>query len=385
MQFASQTSPAVRAFATPATRRADLAYPLRVIECPRPPRPRRRSRIRRWLARVGLVFLVLVGLLGLCFAIPPARDFIIGQILYQGDFFFPAHQRTTVVRLVQPHPGAKPVPKVVPVRKGTVLSAQLVSPVLHMQHRSYRIYLPPGYGQVANRGRRYPVLYLIHGWPGDSTSWLRGAHVDYAANEAIAAGTIQPLILVMPDLSGDMWRDTECVNKWNGSDNEMDYFVRDVVRYIDAHYRTIPDRLHRAIGGLSSGGYCAFNVGLHYPHLFNTVFAMSAYFHALRGEVFGFNDPFGHNPGFLAANSPDDYVAHVPGVRHMHLFLIGSTADWGFTGFTTRFDRQLNRLHIRHVLIMRHPKGFLVLDHAWAFWSSAFRQVLPAISASFGH
>jgi S-formylglutathione hydrolase FrmB len=315
-------------------------------------------------------------------AIPPVRDFIIGQILYQGDFFFPVQEHTRVVRVVRPHPGSRPIREVVPVRKGTVLTGQLVSPALHGQHRSYRIYLPPGYGQPANASRLYPVLYLIHGSPGDSTSWLRGARADFAANEGIAAGTVRPLILVMPDLSGDLWRDTECVNKWDGSDNEMEYFVRDVVPYIDAHYRTIPDRFHRAIGGLSSGGYCAFNIGLHYPSLFNTIFGISAYFHALRHEVFGLNDPFGRNPRFLAANSPDDYVAHVPGVHQMHLFLVDSTADWGFTAYTMRFDRQLTRLGIRHVLIMRHPKGLLVWDHTWAFWRSTFRQILPAISAS---
>jgi S-formylglutathione hydrolase FrmB len=229
------------------------------------------------------------------------------------------------------------------------------------------------------------VLYLIHGSPGNPASWLRGAHADITANEEIAAGTVAPLIMVMPDVNGGPWRDTECVNKYDGTDNEMTYFVKDLVPYIDAHYRTIPRATDRAIGGLSSGGYCAYNIGLHYPNLFNSMFSISGYFHALPGEVFGFNDPFGHNPAFLAANSPDKYLQRVPGVRHMHLFIADSTVDYGYTGYALSFDRLLTRLHIPHVLLLHKPTGFHLWDHSWAYWSSAFQQLLPAISADFGH
>jgi S-formylglutathione hydrolase FrmB len=327
--------------------------------------------------------LILIGLLGTCFAIPDARDFVIGQWLYQGDIFFPVTPKHTVVRVARLPWSGSPVREVVPVRRGTIVVGQLTSAVLHGQRRAFRLYLPPGYFSAANRLRRYPVLFLLHGWPGDSTSWLRGVHPDYAADEMIAAGTVQPLIIMMPDMSGDMWRDTQCVNRPDGTDPEMSYFVRDVVPYVDAHYRTIPDRHHRALGGLSAGGYCAYNIGLHYAGVFNTLLGISAYYHAQRGEVFGFNDPFGNNPPFLAANSPDDYVARVPGVRGMHLFVVDSTADWGYTQYATRFSRELTHLGIPHVLIIRHSGGLIVWDHTWAFWRSAFRLVLPAISRSF--
>jgi S-formylglutathione hydrolase FrmB len=348
-------------------------------------RERRRLPVPRWLRRALKLVLALLALIAVVLAIPPLRGFAIDQIIYQGDFFFPAHERSTVARVERAHAGAPPVVRLVPVRDGQVLTASLISRILHGARRDLRIYLPPGYGDPAARWRRYPVLYLIHGSPGNPTSWLRGAHADWAANEGIAAGTVRPLIMVMPDLNGGMWRDTECVNKWDGTDNEMSYFVHEVVPYIDRHFRTLADPRDRAIGGLSSGGYCAYNIGLHYPRLFNTLFSISGYFHALRREVFGLNDPFGHDPRFLAANSPDWYVGRVPGVRHMHLFIADSTADWGYNGYATAFYRTLKRLHIPATLLMRDPTGFHLWDHSWAYWASAFRQLLPMVSASFGH
>jgi len=346
---------------------------------------RSRSFLRRWAVRLGKGVVVLLALIGVSAAIPPIRNFVIDQIIYQGDFFFPVHQRSTVVRLVRLQPWATPVAEIVPVRNGLLQRGVINSRILHGEHRGYLIYLPPGYYDEANRTRRYPVLYLIHGSPGNAGSWVRGAHADFAVNEAIAAGTIAPLIMVMPDLNGGAWRDTECVNKWNGTDNEMSYFIQEVVPAIDHQYRTLADRAHRAIGGLSSGGYCAFNLALHNPGLFTTVFSISGYFHALRSEVFGLNDPFGHAKRFILANSPDLTVGHTPAVRRMHLIIADSTADWGYTGYAEQFDRILTRLHIPHLLVMRHPTGFHLWDHSWVFWRSMFRQILPTISASFGH
>ena len=348
-------------------------------------RKRKRSRVLTFFKWLGVGALALLATIGIAFAVPPSRNFIIDQIVYQGDFFFPLHQKSAVVRYVRVHAGGPVVPVVVPVKDGTVLSGQLASPALHGQIRSYRIYLPPGYSSPLNRTRRYPVLFLIHGSPGNPGSWIRGAHADWVANESIAAGTVAPLILVMPDVNGGEWRDTQCINKWNGTDNEMDYLVKDLVPYIDAHYRTLAIAKDRAIGGLSSGGYCAFNVGLRNPQVFSTIFSISGYYHALPGEVFGLNNPFGGDRAVIHANSPDLYAGSVPNVRHMHLFLVDSTADWGYSGYTQSFDRELTRMHIPHVTIMRNPSGLHLWDHSWAFWRSAFRQVLPQVSSSFGH
>ena len=120
-----------------------------------------------------------------------------------------------------------------------------------------RLYLPPCY---ATSGERYPVLYLIHGLNFAEDQWQRlGA--SEAADRLIAAGEIAPLLIVMPRDRRD--------SRWDPA------FVKDLVPFIDRNYRTLGDREHRAIGGLSRGGGWAVHLGLRYPDQFGRIGAHS--------------------------------------------------------------------------------------------------------------
>ncbi len=120
-----------------------------------------------------------------------------------------------------------------------------------------RIYLPPCY---AASDERYPVLYLIHGLNFTDDQWERlGAPA--AADALSASGEIAPLIIVMPRDRRDARLDRA--------------FVNDLVPYIDAHYRTLADREHRAIGGLSRGAGWAVHIGLQSPSMFSRIGAHS--------------------------------------------------------------------------------------------------------------
>src|SRR5262249_52279295 len=149
-----------------------------------------------------------------------------------------------------------------------------------------------------------------------------------------------------------------------------------VVPWVDGHFRTIRAARGRALGGMSMGGYGAYNVGLHHPEGWRTLFSISGYFTANRSEVFGANDPLGPNLPFLLANSPTHYVGGVPGVRRMHLLIEDSTADWGYTQKAEHFARELTRLGIPHTLDLHHPTGLVVWDHSWAYWRLALRDAL---------
>lgn len=119
------------------------------------------------------------------------------------------------------------------------------------------IYLPPCYD---TSGRAYPVLYLIHGLNFTEDQWER-LGVAAAADELITSGEIAPLIIVMP-------RDR--------LDDRLDEaFVTDLIPAIDRNYRTLTDREHRAIGGLSRGGAWAIHIGLHYTDRFGRIGAHS--------------------------------------------------------------------------------------------------------------
>jgi len=261
---------------------------------------------------------------------------------------------------------------------GSVYEGTVRSAALHGALRSYEIYLPPGYRDPARQRARYPVLYLLHGAPGEATNWICHGQAAPIAETLIKNGRIAPLIMVMPDGNGGLRRDTEYVNKWNGRANEMDYLTGDVVSYIDRHYRTRADAQHRAVAGISSGGYGAMNVGLHHPERFQSIASLCGYYVALRGLVFGPNDPFGHSRAFRRANSPYDYVALVPGVRRMLLLIADSPNDYPFTRFTQQFDAQLNLLAIPHVFLLRQPEEG-VTGHSWEFWRSLFPTVLRMI------
>lgn len=148
--------------------------------------------------------------------------------------------------------------------------------------KALTVYLPPSYATARNR--RYPVLVYLHGLGGNERNWVEQGALDHTLDSLIAAG--QPeAIVVMPD-GDDGWYTTWstlitvtacaadttrrepaaqfCV-PWPHYD---DYIARDIVSHVDAHYRTIADRAHRGIAGLSMGGYGALSLALAYPTVF---------------------------------------------------------------------------------------------------------------------
>lgn len=141
-------------------------------------------------------------------------------------------------------------------RSGIVATFSISPTTLHYPLDA-RIYLPPCY---ATSDQRYPVLYLLHGLNSTEQQWI-DLGVVTTTNTLIEAGAIAPLIIVMP-------RDR--------LDTRFDpAVVVDLVPYVDQHYRTLADRQHRAIGGLSRGAGWAIHLGLHYPDRFSRIGAHS--------------------------------------------------------------------------------------------------------------
>src|SRR6266568_1305005 len=109
----------------------------------------------------------------------------------------------------------------------------------------YSVYLPPDY---ATSAKRYPVLYMLHGMSGTNVEWQSYGLFD-RADAMIRAGTLQPLIIVLPQGDTAYWVDHAVTDKlaWGR------YMAQDVVGDVDARFRTISDSAHRAIGGVSMG------------------------------------------------------------------------------------------------------------------------------------
>jgi enterochelin esterase-like enzyme len=145
--------------------------------------------------------------------------------------------------------------------KSTLLDRTFFSPTLGREI-PYGIYLPPNYQVDTNR--RYPVLYLLHGAPTNYTEWAQLGLAD-VFDELIANGRIQPFIVVFVEGEGSYYFNHQDGPAWG------DYVARDVVQYIDATERTLPDPASRAIGGLSMGGLGALQLGLNYRDVFGII------------------------------------------------------------------------------------------------------------------
>ncbi len=125
----------------------------------------------------------------------------------------------------------------------------------------YFVYLPPGY---EDENRRYPVVYLLHGNSGSYEEWAAYGLID-RADRMIVSKEILPFIIVLPQGDFSYW-----VNLVDGP-SYGDYLTRDLIRHINATYRVLPGREHRAIGGLSMGATGAFVAALRFPQEFGVV------------------------------------------------------------------------------------------------------------------
>jgi len=127
----------------------------------------------------------------------------------------------------------------------------------------YIVYLPPCYDQQPEQ--HYPVLYLIHGQNYNNDQWVRlGA--GETADALIAAGEVAPFIIIMP-------RDRSWTQP--SVDGFGQALINDLLPWMDKHYRTLPSRMYRAIGGLSRGASWAVHLGLSHWELFGSLGAHS--------------------------------------------------------------------------------------------------------------
>ena len=141
--------------------------------------------------------------------------------------------------------------------------------------RAVSVYLPPQYATEPRR--RFPVVYLLHGFAADHRAFIRGAYQDLnvrvSMDSLISAGKAEPMIVVTPDarnrFDGSFYANSPATGKWE------DFVAKDLVRHIDRRYRTIRKASSRGVAGHSMGGYGALNLGMRHPEVFSAVYALS--------------------------------------------------------------------------------------------------------------
>jgi enterochelin esterase-like enzyme len=253
--------------------------------------------------------------------------------------------------------------------RGTTQRFYVASAAIGGRSQPVDVYLPPGY--ASHPERRYPVFYLLHGFPGRPGAFLQTVRMGVVEDVLAARRKIRPMILVMPFGSTGAFTDKEWANGIGRHEGWGTFLAIDVVRAVDARYRTIPAGADRALGGLSEGGYGALNIGLQHPGEFRVLESWSGYAHADNIASI-----FGHRAGLLRLNSPaDQLAARAAELRAHHDFI------WFYTGSTDslrhdnqRFAEALRRDHV--------PFKFAMLrgGHDWALWRGQAANALLAAS-----
>ena len=141
--------------------------------------------------------------------------------------------------------------------------------------REATVYLPPGYRR--NPRKRYPGVYLLHGFAADHRVFIRGPYQDMNVrilmDSLIGAGAVREMIVVTPSarnfFDGSFYVNSPVSGRWE------DFIVRDLVSHMDRKYRTVRTRKGRGIAGHSMGGYGALRISMRHPETFSAVYAMN--------------------------------------------------------------------------------------------------------------
>ncbi len=304
-----------------------------------------------WLAAAVLVTAGAVG----------AYRYVSTFWLYRG-FAAPRMPRTVVVH----ERGGQ---RRVPVSPTTVQDIRVTSSALDGYRDQVYVVLPPGY--ASDPQHRYPVLYLLHGYPEEPDAFLTIGGVAQQEAALVAAGRMAPLILVMPTGTRSYFSDQEWVNGVRPGNRWETFVARDLVRAIDRRYRTLPDGRGRAIAGLSEGGYGALNIGVHHPGEFTVLESWSGYTMAAHMTAI-----FDHERALRRYNSPAVWIRRTAGQLRAdgtYVWFYSGSSDW-LARQNRAFSRELAGLGIGH-RFFTHPGR-----HNWELWRALLPQALTTAS-----
>jgi len=240
------------------------------------------------------------------------------------------------------------------------------------------VYTPPGYD--ANAKVRYPVLYLQHGGGEDETGWIRQGHANFILDNLIANGAAKPMLVVMAygyirragqplsDLTGKAFGSPEMLKAMQDMASAFeDDMTQVLVPFIDSTFRTIADRDHRAMAGLSMGGMQTFQVTLDHLDLFSYIGGFSG---AGGMLVLGDRklDPKTDYNGVFA--DPSAFGKKV----HLLWIGVGTQEPERMRAGLLRLHSSLQEAGVQHVFY--ESAG---TDHEWQTWRRDLKEFAPLL------
>jgi enterochelin esterase-like enzyme len=223
--------------------------------------------------------------------------------------------------------------------------------------RQYGVVLPPGYYQ--NPSKRYPVIFLLHGGHDDARAWVDKIGIIPVLVQLYKAGKLPPSIVITPDGndkrgSSPLWDP----NYYDGPNGKVSTLLgQELVAVVKSRYRTLESPQFWAMGGLSSGGWGALNIGLRHLDNFNVFFSQIGYFIDSSG----------------AQNSPQIFVRQIPPEqrKNIRIYLDAGLNDLAgneFLNSSRQFHETLDSLGIKNVFYT-YPGGHGLSgpDYGWNY------------------
>lgn len=231
---------------------------------------------------------------------------------------------------------------------------------------SYCADLPAGYNSTQTR---YPTLYFLHGLFENYQAFNENGGKD-VLDDLLKKGRIGPYIVILPDADNSFY-----VNSYDGRVRYEDFFIQELVPFVDRTYRTIRNVHARGISGVSMGGYGALHLAMRHPDVFGSVSAQSAaliakfpnplpetgrwgFYARIAGEAFG--RPL--NEAYWDENSPLTLAEHPEKFPNLQIYFdVGVNDRYGFEHGAELLDRILNQHGFHHTFVLRPG------NHGWDY------------------
>lgn len=282
------------------------------------------------------------------------------------------------------------------VPHGTLAQVWYPSPSMELIRRMY-VYTPPGYEES---DQRYPVLYLLHGGGSDEDAWTNMGRAPQILDNLLAQGKIRPMIVIMPNGSPVQkaapdhvapppgWRPGPPPTTTSGRPGILrfpDSLVKDVIPFVDERYRTLADREHRAIAGLSMGGAQTMYAAFNNLDAFAWVAVFSGGFPLLPGVSVEIPAPANaaalRGPDITRTIDPARFAELVPNLtpeanERLHLFYLAIGTVDGLISTHKTLKSLLDARGVGYTLIER--EGYA---HEWRFWRLCLADLTPRLFA----
>jgi enterochelin esterase-like enzyme len=239
-----------------------------------------------------------------------------------------------------------------------------------MGTRQYGVILPPGYNQ--NPKKRYPVIFLLHGGHDDARAYADKYAVMEVLHELYKSGKLPPAIIITPD--GNDNRGSNPLydpDYYDGPNGKVATLIgSELVQVVKLRHRTLEEPKFWALGGLSSGGWGALNIGLRYLQNFSILFSHSGYFTDDSGPQ----------------NSPQKIVQQLSlqQKQQLRVYLDAGRNDRNFLASTKAFAETLNKLGIKNVFYaFPGGHGLSGSDIGWNYFHKHLKDSLSYVGEQF--